>query len=134
MGLCIHLHQSLACIPFRCGLFLCFGVFFKRFLFEPVLLWQPIFSCICVFFPSELISASCTGLLVNNILPIQKRKRVIRIFDVLGQNWIAISLFSILGAWFLPLSDLKPKQTNKQTKNNQTLKSGKIYISINIYP
>lgn len=48
--------------------------FFKGFLFAPVCLWQPI-SPLYFFFslhPSLLV---CTGLLVNNILPIKKKKK-----------------------------------------------------------
>jgi hypothetical protein len=67
----------LICICLRhysLGWFLCLGVVFKGFFFEPVFVWQPISPCM-FFFSPELISASCTGLLVNNILPIQKKKK-----------------------------------------------------------
>lgn len=35
------------------------------------------FSLVCFFYPPELISASCTGLSVNNILPFEKKKKMI---------------------------------------------------------
>jgi len=53
---------------------LVWGGFFKGFLFEPVFCGNQFPLCNLFFFPPELFSAPCTGLKVNNILPIQKKR------------------------------------------------------------
>jgi hypothetical protein len=53
-----------------------FGCFLKGFLFEPGDCMATNFPLLYFFSPPELISASRTGLSVNNILPFQKKNQL----------------------------------------------------------
>jgi hypothetical protein len=75
-GVCWRVFSCISLRHDSCGLFLLFsGGFLTGFLFEPGDCMTTDFPFFVFFSPPKLISASCTGLLVNNILPIQKKKK-----------------------------------------------------------
>jgi len=63
-GVCMWFVTCICRRHFSFGLFLYLGVVFKGFLFEPSIVWQPIFSCIFFFHPSLLMLLARTYWLI----------------------------------------------------------------------